>query len=58
MGSICEMIITLFTVVFFGQKRSTNSLVERKDEYTLSSVFPSQNIMIEVKKYLNNDFAD
>ena len=52
MSSICEKVITIFAMIFYGQKKSTSNIVEKKDEYTLSSVFPTQRIMDEAKKYL------
>lgn len=52
MGRICENIVKSFTEIFFGSKKTKSSIIERKDEYTLSSVFPSTQIMQEARKYL------
>lgn len=52
MGKICEAVVRSFTEFFFGQKKFESCVVEKKDEYTLTSVFPTQKIMTEAKKYL------
>ena len=52
MGRICEGIVRSFIEVFFGEKKEKTIVIEKKDEYTLSSVFPTKKIMKEAKKYL------
>lgn len=52
MGKFCEKIVTSFFKVFFEEKSSHSKENNQKDEYTLSSVFPTNQIMKEVKKYI------
>lgn len=52
MGRFCEGIVKSFIEFYFGGKKEKNINIEKKDEYTLSSVFPTKTIMKEAKKYL------
>lgn len=49
---ICIKIVKSFKKVFFGYKSTAKEYDHKKDEYTLSSVFPTQKIMRDVKKIL------
>lgn len=53
MSRFCEKIINTFTVILFGEKMNEKDHEnEQRVEYTLSSVFPSKDIMFEVKKHI------
>lgn len=52
MERICIKIVKSFKKVFFGYKSTAKEYDHKKDEYTLSSVFPTQKIMRDVKKIL------
>lgn len=52
MGKIFEKIVVGFLEICFGNDRHKLETKERKDEYTLSSVFPNPQIMYEVKKHI------
>lgn len=51
MQRFCEKLINTFNRIFFGEEVEKEE-TEEKVEYTLSSVFPSKEIMMEAKKYL------
>lgn len=51
MIKLCESIINIFSILLFEEKK-VEKKEEHKVEYTLSSVFPTDKIMHEVKKYI------
>ena len=52
MGRVCEKIVSSFSKLLFGKSQNVKERQERKDEYVLSSVFPTPQVMRDVKKVL------
>ena len=52
MGKICEKIVNSFVDFICGKDIITKEQKEIKDEYTLSSVFPTPKIMKDIKKII------
>ncbi len=53
MAKICEKIVNSFIGFFCGKNISAKeSKGDRRDEYTLSSVFPTKQIMKDVKEII------
>lgn len=52
MGRICEAAVRSFIEVFLSERKRKNIVKRKKDKYTLSSVFPTPQIMQEAKKCL------
>lgn len=52
MGKMCEKIVNVLADVIFGKRVVEIEKKNTKDEYTLSSVFPTTKVMSEVRKYI------
>lgn len=52
MAKICEKMVNAFVDFFYGKNSSTKKDEVKRDEYTLSSVFPTPKIMKDVKKII------